>query len=160
MHELELAPPRSRELRAPELATLPTREPDLDSLFAFMSEAELRFQSLRLRIEDWRLGARGEETETSEIWLRHPGSAKVVQSRGEGVGRDFDIWLTDGDSVQTYDARSEVATKRRVPPRPVGADAGDLPPMSRRCLPKRWQKRSSTRAASAATCFRRASLSS
>jgi hypothetical protein len=130
MHEIEVAP-RNRELRPPELATLPTRDPDLDSLFAFMSEAELRFETLRMRIEDWRQGARGEEVETSEVWLRHPGSAKVVQSRGDGMGRDFDIWLTDGSSVQRYDARSGVATKRGVPPAPVGADAAVLPPRSR-----------------------------
>ena len=135
MHEVELAPPRTRELRPPELATLPTRDPDLDSLFAFMAEAELRFRSLRMRIEDWRLSARGEEVETSEVWLRHPGTAKVVQSRGDALGSDFDIWLTDGDSVQTYDARSGVATRRRVPPAPVGATDPDLPPNSRVYMP-------------------------
>lgn len=135
MHEVEVAP-RTVPLRPAEMPTLATRAPDLPTLFTFMREAELRFSSLRLRIVDERIGARGDETETSEVWLRHPGRAKVVQGRGNGLDRDFDIWLTDGETVQTYDARNNVATRRRVPPPPVGAaDDPNLPAHARVYLP-------------------------
>ena len=134
MHELEVAP-RTSPLRPAELITLSSREPTLPELYAFMSEAELRFSSLRMRILDTRTSARGEETETTEVWLRHAGHAKVVQSRGGTLERDFDIWLADGDSVQTYDARNSVATRRRVPPAPVGADDPRLPSYARLYLP-------------------------
>lgn len=129
MHDLPQPAPHA-ELRPPELATLASDEPSSSELFRFMSEAELRFQSLRMRIVDRRIGTRGEETETSEIWLRHPGMAKVVTSR-DPRGRDFDVWLSDGEVVRTYDARIDVATVRRPPPRPVGATDPDLPPFAR-----------------------------
>jgi len=125
MHEVEVAP-RSVALRPTEMPTLPDRAPDFPTLYTFMREAELRFSSLRMRIADERTGAKGQETETTEIWLRHPGMAKVVQTRGDGMDRDFDIWLSDGETVQTYAARNNVTTRRRAPAPPVGAatDAG------------------------------------
>ena len=123
MHEVEVAP-RSVALRPTEMPTLPSRAPDLPTLYTFMREAELRFSSLRMRIADERISAKGEETETTEIWLRHPGMVKVIQTRGNGMNRDFDIWLSDGETVQTYAARNNVATRRRAPSPPVGA-AGD-----------------------------------
>lgn len=134
MHELEVAP-RTRPLRPAEQATLATRDPALAELYAFMTEAELRVQTLRMRIEDRRVGTGGEETETSEIWLRHSGFAKVVQSRGSAVDRNFDIWLTEGESVQTYDARINVATRRPLPAPPVGADDEGLPSFARVYVP-------------------------
>jgi outer membrane lipoprotein-sorting protein len=123
MHEVEVAP-RSVALRPTEMPTLPSRAPDFATLYTFMREAELRFSSLRMRIADERIGAKGEEIETTEVWLRHPGMAKVIQTRGNGMDRDFDIWLSDGETVQTYAARNNVTTRRRAPSPPVGA-AGD-----------------------------------
>ena len=118
------------------MPTLPDRTPDLVTLYTFMREAELRFSSLRMRIVDRRAGTHGEEVETSDVWLRHPGLAKVVQTRGDSLARDFDIWLTDGETVQTYVARNNVATRRRVPSPPVGAaDDSNLPPFARLYLP-------------------------
>lgn len=134
MHELQEAP-RTAPLRPAEQATLPARDPSLPELYAFMSEAELRFQTLRMRIVDRRVSTRGEETETSDVWLRHPGRSKVVQSRGNPLERDFDAWLTDGETVQTYDARTSVATRRRLPSLPVGADDPDLPSFARVYVP-------------------------
>jgi hypothetical protein len=134
MHEVEAVLP-TRPLQPASLATLPSRQPDLPTLYAFMTEAELRFTSLRLRISDLRAGALGEETETTEVWLRHPGRAKVVQSRGSALERNFDIWLTDGESVQTYDARNDVVTRRRQPARPAGADSASLPAHARAYVP-------------------------
>jgi hypothetical protein len=133
MHDLPVAAPRS-ELRPPELATLSSAEPSLPELFRFMAEAELRLESLRMRILDRRFGTAGEEQETSEVWLRHPGLAKVISTR-DGAARDFDVWLTDGETVRTYDARTDVATKRRLPPPPVGATDPRLPLFARTYLP-------------------------
>jgi hypothetical protein len=130
MHETELPPPNA-PLRPPASAGLYDAQPSINELFAFMAEAELRFASLRLRIADRRYNAGGEEVETSELWLRHPGFAKVIQTRGEGAGRDYDAWVSDGEHVRTYTGRNHLATARRVPPRPVGAAAEDLPSYAR-----------------------------
>ncbi|CAN5813146.1 hypothetical protein BH24CHL6_BH24CHL6_02990 [soil metagenome] len=128
MHDLPQAAPRA-ELRPPEMATLASDEPSLADLFRFMAEAELRFDSLRMRIVDRRAGTQGEEIETSEIWLRHPGHAKVVSGR-DSAGRDFDVWVTDGETVRTYDARTDLATNRRLPAAPVGSADPALPPFA------------------------------
>ena len=137
MHDLPQVATRAA-LRPPEQATLTSVEPSLAELFDFMTEAELRFESLRLRIVDRRIGTDGEERETSEVWLRHPGMAKVVTSRGDngaGAGRDFDVWVTDGQAVKTYDARNDLATSRRLPAPPAGATDPDLPTFGRLYLP-------------------------
>jgi hypothetical protein len=133
MHDLPQVALRA-DLRPPELATLDSPHPSLDELFRFMEEAELRFRSLRMRIVDRRLGTDGEEAETSEIWLRHPGLAKVVTSRDPG-GRDFDVWATDGEEVRTYDARTNLTTARRLPAPPAGATDPALPSFARIYLP-------------------------
>jgi hypothetical protein len=133
MHELE-APPPNRALRSPALPTLHGTRPTSGELFRFMAEAELRFNSLRMRIVDRRFGASGEQVETSEVWLRHPGRAKVIASRAEG-SRDFDVWVSDGETVRTYDARNHVTTRRPRAPRPVGSDADKLPAFAQIYVP-------------------------
>ncbi|HVM30424.1 MAG TPA: hypothetical protein VM305_06605 [Candidatus Limnocylindrales bacterium] len=136
MHDALEAPPPNASLRAPQLATLQGPRPSMRELFSFMSEAELRFRTLRMRIVDRRFGAAGENSETSEVWLRHPGRAKVIQWRGAGgAGRDFDVWLGDGERVRTYDARNHVVTDRTLPPRPVGSTRDDLPGFARVHVP-------------------------
>lgn len=134
MHD---APPTSQlpALRPPDQPTLLTPEPDVRELFTFMAQAELRVLSLRMRIVDRRNTTHGEEVETHEVWLRHPGMAKVISTRGKPLDRDYDVWVTDGETVQTYDARSNLGTTRRLPARPVGADDPDLPPFARIYLP-------------------------
>jgi hypothetical protein len=132
-HHLPAVPARA-EMRLPELATLASDEPGIDELFRFMAEAELRFQSLRMRIVDRRTGTAGEEVETSEIWLRHPGYARVVTGR-DPAGRDFDVWATDGEMVRTYDARTEIKTARHLPRPPVGSTDPQLPGFARVYLP-------------------------
>jgi hypothetical protein len=132
-HDLPQPVPRS-ELHPPELATLASDEPTLAELFRFMEEAELRFESLRMRIVDRRMGTSGEEIETSDIWLRHPGMAKVVTSR-DASSRDFDIWVGDGDHVRTYDARIDLATFRRRPAAPLGSTDERLPSFARLHVP-------------------------
>lgn len=122
-------------LRPPDQPTLATTEPEIPDLFRFMAEAELRVQTLRTRIVDRRATTHGEESETHEVWLRHPGSAKVISTRGLPLERDFDVWVSDGETIHTYDARSNLATTRRVPLRPVGVTDPDLPPFAQIYLP-------------------------
>lgn len=133
MHESE-APPANAVMRPPTLATLYGGQPTIVELFRFMAEAELRFNSLRMRIVDRRINTTGEQVETSEVWLRHPGFAKVVTSR-DAAGRDFDVWLTNGETVRTFDARTDIATDRRLPPPPAGSTNAQLPAFARVYLP-------------------------
>lgn len=134
MHE---APPTTAlpALRPPDQPVLATSEPELKDLFRFMAEAELRFETLRMRIVDQRTTTHGEETVTHELWLRHTGMAKVISTRGDQRDRDYDVWVSDGEQVRTYDALHSSATVRRMPTRPVGADAIDLPKFAQIYLP-------------------------
>lgn len=134
MHD---APPAAQlpALRRAEQPALPATQPELAELFTFMSEAELRFDSLRMRIVDRRVTSLGDEVETHDVWLRHPGSAKVVSNRGKTTERDFHAWVADGVAVHTYDAKGNLATERRLPVRPAGVADPDLPPWSRVYLP-------------------------
>ena len=43
-----------------------TSDPELHDLFRFMAEAELRFETLRMRIVDRRTTTHGDETETHD----------------------------------------------------------------------------------------------
>jgi hypothetical protein len=123
-------------LRPAEQPALPAAtQPELSELFSFMAQAELRFESLRMRVVDRRVTASGDEGETHDVWLRHPGHAKVVSGRGATNERDFDVWVSDGESVHTYNSIGKVATDRRLPVRPVGAEAADLPPWARIYVP-------------------------
>lgn len=131
MHEAPPAP-QLPALRPAETPALPAAtQPELSELFAFMSEAELRFETLRLRIVDRRVTTHGEEIETYEVWLRHPGFAKVITTRGDVLERDYDVWTSDGSGVHTYDAKGNVATDRRMPVRPVGVTDPELPSHAR-----------------------------
>ena len=83
--------------RTPEVAALRTELPTVDDLFTFMRDAEHRFGTLRMRIEEHAWTARGEEVLIHDVAVRHPGEAKVLTSttgrghdrrlRGVGVGR-------------------------------------------------------------------------
>jgi hypothetical protein len=101
-------------------------------LFSFMAEAELRFGSLRMRIVERVWNARGEDVEITEVAMRHPGFARVVRRREtDGVNRDYDVWVTDGQVVKTFDARSGNASVRSVASRVVGATDPGLPDFAR-----------------------------
>ena len=105
--------------------------PELDALFSFMAEAELRFDSLRMRIVDRQVTTHGEETVAHDVWLRHPGSAKIVTTRGETSEGDYDVWVSDGETVHTFNALGRTATTRRAPRAPRGLDDPELPRRSR-----------------------------
>ena len=68
--------PRSLTVPAADMPVLPETAPALNELFDFMAQAELRFDSLRMRIVDRQVTTHGEETVTHDIWLRHTGPPK------------------------------------------------------------------------------------
>jgi len=134
MHEPTPPAPSDRALaavRTAEWPVLPEETPALNELFAFVAEAELRFESLRMRIVDRQVTSHGEEAVIHDIWLRHPGLAKVVSTRGQTSEGDYDVWTSDGETVRTFNALGRTATQRRAPRTPRGLDDPDLPTYSR-----------------------------
>ena len=94
-----------------------------------MRDAELRFATLRMRIEDRSRTTRGRgRGARCDVSLRHPGDAKVTTSRaGQDVGGDYEVWISDGDLVRTYSGVHKLGTQRPVRNRPRGLDDRDLP---------------------------------
>ena len=127
---------RAVTVRTADVPVLPETMPALNELFSFMAQAELRFGSLRMRIVDRQVTALGEEAVTHDVWLRHPGSAKVVTTRGDTSDGDYDVWVSNGETVNTFSALGRTATQRRAPRMPVGADDPDLPRRSRVYVPQ------------------------
>ena len=119
----------------PEVAALRDELPSVADLFTFMRDAELRFGTLRMRIEERAWTARGEELGVIEVALEHPGKARVTTSfPAQGIGA-YELWLSDGTTVRGYASGRKVGTKR--PARPVvrGTDGKDLPGASRVYFP-------------------------
>jgi hypothetical protein len=101
-------------------------------LFTFARDAELRFGSLRMRIEEATRSAVGDRRIVIEVALRHPGAAKVSTSEpARGIGGDYEIWVSDGETVRTYAAAHRLGTRRPVRPRVAGLEDDDLPGASR-----------------------------
>jgi outer membrane lipoprotein-sorting protein len=118
--------------RRPAVAALPAGLPDLAELFEFMRDAESRFATLRLRIDERSQTARGEQRTRTEVLLRHPGEAKVLTSDpDQPIGGTYEIWISDGDLVRTYASAHTLGTQRPVRNRPRGLDDRDFPGASR-----------------------------
>ncbi len=116
----------------PEVAALRAGLPSVADLFTFMRDAELRFATVRMHIEERVWTSRGEELAQVEVTLRHPGEARILTSYpDQGITGSYEIWQTDGTTVQTYVASRKLGTRR--PARPVvrGTDGPDLPGSSR-----------------------------
>ena len=97
---------------------------------------EARVQTLRMVIEDRVVNARGEQVTTYEIQLRHPGQARVTTRRSaDELTRDYDVWLSDGQTATSYQAATKVASVRALPDRVAGSDQDDLPPYARQYVP-------------------------
>lgn len=123
--------------RTPTLVALETDAPTPSQLFRFMAEAELRFESLRMRILDATFGTDGEADEVIEVALRHPGHARIVTRPVEvGLDRQYRLWVTDGAVVKTLDGRAGTGSVRPVRPRPEGLADPDLPSYSRVWMPR------------------------
>lgn len=120
-------PARSGE-RSPQVVALPPGLPDVAELFTFMRDAELRFRTLKMRIEERTFGARGEQLTVMDISVRHPGHARVVTSEpGKGAVAPSEVWLSDGEKIRTYSTAHRLATERPVRNRPRGLESRDLP---------------------------------
>ncbi len=110
--------------------------PSIEELFSFAREAELRVQTLRMTIEDRAVNARGEQVTISEVQLKHPGHARVTTRHGAGpMSRDYDIWLSDGETATSYQAATKLASVRKLPDRVEGSDQPDVPHFARQYAP-------------------------
>jgi outer membrane lipoprotein-sorting protein len=122
----------SADRRRPEIVALPPRMPTLAELFTFMRDAELRFGTLLMRIEERTFATRGEQLVATDVAVRHPGHARVTTSQpGPGVGTSFETWISDGETVRTYSRLHKLGTERPVRPRVRGLEDDDLPGTSR-----------------------------
>jgi outer membrane lipoprotein-sorting protein len=121
----------SADRRRPEIVALPPRMPTLDELFTFMRDAELRFETLLMRIEERTFGTQGEQLTAIDVALQHPGQARVTTTEpGPGVGTNFETWISDGETVRTYSRQHKLGTQRPVRPTVRGL-GDDLPGTSR-----------------------------
>ncbi len=111
---------------------------DVAPLFRFMRIAEQRFDTLRMTIVDRRFGARGDTVGRADVWVRHPGTCRVVVGEMEGPSQPgpsqaiYEAWVIDGGAVTHYDADANVVRSRPHLPIPRGADIDhDLPAFGR-----------------------------
>jgi outer membrane lipoprotein-sorting protein len=118
--------------RLPEVVSLSAEVPTVAELFDFMRDAELRFATLRMRIEERSQTTRGEDVVAMDAVLRHPGDARVTTTRSsDPVKADYEVWISDGDLVRTYSSAHRLGTQRPVRNRPRGLDDPDFPGTSK-----------------------------
>ena len=113
--------------RFAEVVALPTTLPSVAELFTFMRDAELRFSTLRMRIEERTFTARGETVVAMDVAMRHPGHARVTTTEPDrGTAGNFELWIGDGETIRTFSGTHRLGTSRPVRNRPRGLD-GDFP---------------------------------
>jgi outer membrane lipoprotein-sorting protein len=136
----DLIPAPAGHRPRPEIVALPAEElPSLDRLFTFMRDAELRFDTLRMQIEEHSFTATGEHIVVSDLLLRHPDEARVTTSTpGRGPRGSYEVWISDGDVVRTYNSTHRSGTERPVRRMLVGVgpEARELPGASRVYRPR------------------------
>ncbi len=120
----------------PEIVALPADTlPSIGELFTFMRDAEMRFDALRMRIEERTFGVAGEQVAWIDVVLRHPDRAKVTTTfPALGNAANYEIWTSDGETVRTYSATHRLGTERPVRRTVVGVSgraSRDLPGPSR-----------------------------
>jgi outer membrane lipoprotein-sorting protein len=107
--------------RFPEIVALSAALPTVAELFTFMRDAELRFRTLRMRIEERTFTGRGETVVAMDVAIRHPGDARVTTTEpGRGTAGNFELWLGDGETVRTYSGTHRLGTSRPIRNRPRG----------------------------------------
>jgi outer membrane lipoprotein-sorting protein len=112
----------------PEIVALREALPTVSALFTFMRDAERRFSTLRMRVEERTTTARGSDVAISDVTLQHPGRAKVVTSASaDGIGGSYELWISDGETVRTFASSRRVGTQRPVRSRVRGLNQDDLP---------------------------------
>jgi hypothetical protein len=125
--------PSDGERPRPEVPALTAGSlPTVAELFTFARDAELRFSTLRMRIDETTQGVEGARLIRIEVTLRHPGAAKVSTSEpARGVAGGHEIWISDGETVRTYAAAHHLGTRRPVRRPVAGLEDHDLPGTSR-----------------------------
>ena len=89
-----------------------------------------------MTIEERVVTAKGEEHIVHEVQLRHPGQARVTSRRDSGTPlRDYDIWLSDGETITSYSPAHKTASVRKRRDRVVGSDDPGLPAYARGYAP-------------------------
>jgi outer membrane lipoprotein-sorting protein len=120
--------PIRRGERRPEIIVLPAGLPTVEQLFTFMRDAERRFETLRMRVEERTYGARGVQVLAMDVAVRHPGHARVVTTEpGRVAAGSHELWISDGEIVRTYSAVHKLGTTRPVRNRVRGLDPKDYP---------------------------------
>jgi hypothetical protein len=110
------------------MMALPAGLPTVGELFTFMRDAERRFETLRLRIEERTFGARGEQMVALDVAVRHPGHARVVTTTpARKAAGSHELWISDGEIVRTYSAIHKLGTSRPIRNRPRGLDPDQYP---------------------------------
>jgi hypothetical protein len=123
-------------LRAPEIPQLEADPPDVATLFTFMRDAELRWERLRLRIEERIRAAENEVLRVHEVLVRHPGLARVTVTRPDlPTPVNHEVWLSDGTTVRTYRAGYRLAATRPVRSALLRLDDAELPGTARPYVP-------------------------
>ena len=123
-------------LPLPERVTLPDALPGIEELFRFAREAELRVTSLRMVVAEQLVTARGEEHVRHELWLRHPGQARITtRPGGSDLARDYEIWLLDDGIVTKYSPARKAASRRPMERHVAGIGRPDLPGFARQHQP-------------------------
>jgi hypothetical protein len=118
--------------RLPEIVALSPELPSVAELFTFMRDAELRFATLRMRIEERTFGTQGEHLVAMDILLRHPGHARVTTTEPDrGTAGNYETWISDGITVRTYSAPHRLGTNRPVRAAVRGLNDPDFPGFSR-----------------------------
>ena len=123
--------PAGSDRRLPAVVALPVGLPTVRQLFEFMRDAELRFETLRMRIEERSFAARGEQVVAMDVAIQHLGHARVTTSEPDrGTAGNFELWISDGATIQTYSGPHKLGTSRPIRNRPRGLD-GDFPGSAR-----------------------------
>ena len=123
--------PAGPHRRLPVVVALPVDLPSVAELFEFMRDAELRFETLRMRLEERTFGARGEQVVVMDVAIRHPGHARVTTTEPDrGTAGNFELWIGDRETIQTYSGSHRLGTARPIRNRPRGLD-GDFPGSAR-----------------------------
>ncbi|MBI2762435.1 MAG: hypothetical protein HYX54_01575 [Chloroflexi bacterium] len=117
--------PTSVNRRAPAVVALAPELPSVATLFEFMRDAELRFETLRMRIEERTEGVRGGQVVAMDVSLQHPGHARVTTTEEGGLtASNFEVWVGDGQTILTYSGTHKLGTSRPIRNRPRGLDRG------------------------------------
>lgn len=118
--------------RAAAVASLTANLPSPEALFEFMRDAEARFTSLKMRLASRSSTAAGDERQTIDVAIVHPGRARIATAWPDrGPARNYELWVSDGTTVRTFSGIHAVGTVRPARRTVEGTDGRDLPGRSR-----------------------------